>query len=100
MMIKYVMDAPSREPTRNKKGSVKVKRNTRYIDKLLAIQECSALEANEIGFIARFLIQATLPHSNPGLNEWCRKNGNLTMHMMAPSAVGLPFGCYARLLLV
>ncbi|EEC2698869.1 pirin [Salmonella enterica] len=100
MMIKYVMDAPSREPTQNKKGSVKVKRNTRYIDKLLAIQECSALEANEIGFIARFLIQATLPHSNPGLNEWCRKNGNLTMHMMAPSAVGLPFGCYARLLLV
>lgn len=100
MTMKYVMDVPSREPTQNKKGSVKIKRNTRYINKLLSIQECSALEANEIGFIARFLIQATLPHSNPRLNEWCRKNGNLTMHMMAPSAVGLPFGCYARLLLV
>ncbi|MFK8720218.1 replication protein RepA [Escherichia coli] len=103
MTIKNVIDVQSGGTTQKKSISVtndKVKLNTRYVDKLIEIHECSALEANEIGFIARFLIQATLPHSKPKLNEWSRKNGNLTMHMMAPSSVGLPYGCYARLLLV
>ncbi|EJG0324244.1 TPA: P-type conjugative transfer protein TrbJ [Vibrio parahaemolyticus] len=27
-----------------------------------------------------------MPHSNPKSNEWSRKNGNFTMHMMAPAA--------------
>ena len=103
MTIKSVIDSQAQDITQEKKLPVtenKINLNARYVDKLIAIHECSALEANEIGFIARFLIQATLPHSKPRLNEWSRKNGNLTMHMMAPSAVGLPYGCYARLLLV
>ncbi|TON33335.1 pirin, partial [Vibrio parahaemolyticus] len=90
----------------NKKNVPVVRRKTKvevrssYVDSIIEIQECSAQEANELGFIARLLIQATMPHSNPKSNEWSRKNGNFTMHMMAPSSVGLPFGCYARYLLV
>ncbi|HHJ3218765.1 TPA: replication protein RepA [Vibrio parahaemolyticus] len=78
----------------------KVEVRSSYVDSIIEIHECSAQEANELGFIARLLIQATMPHSNPKSNEWSRKNGNFTMHMMAPSSVGLPFGCYARYLLV
>lgn len=103
MRIKNLIDFQTQETTKKKKEFVtnnKMKLDAKYVDKLIAIHECSAQEANQLGFIARFLIQATLPHSKPRLNEWSRKNGNLTMHMMAPSAVGLPYGCYARLLLV
>ncbi|MBE4290249.1 pirin [Vibrio parahaemolyticus] len=78
----------------------KVEVRSSYVDSIIEIQECSAQEANELGFMARLLIQATMPHSKPESNEWSRKNGNFTMHMMAPSSVGLPFGCYARYLLL
>ncbi|TDW53690.1 replication protein RepA [Oceanimonas baumannii] len=70
------------------------------VSQILAIQEKDAHKAGEVGFLSRLLIQATLPHSEPENNEWSRTNGNFTMHMIAPSSVGLPYGCYARLLLV
>lgn len=103
MMIEYLTNFQARGITLQKSVSVsnaKVKLSQKYIDSMIAIQECSAQEANELGFIARLLIQATIPHSKPKSNEWSRKNGNFTMYMMAPSTVGLPYGCYARLLLV
>ncbi|EAQ6244213.1 pirin [Salmonella enterica] len=70
------------------------------VNQALEIQDESAQDAAEVGFIARLLIQATMPHSKPEGSEWSRTNGNLSMHMMAPSAIGLPYGSYARLLLV
>ena len=103
MTLKDVTDVQAGGTTRQKSASGatgKLELSTKYIDNIIAIQECSAQEANELGFIARLLIQATIPHSKPKSNEWSRKNGNFTMHMMAPSSVGLPYGCYARLLLV
>lgn len=72
----------------------------RAVNQILQIQEESAQDADALGFIARLLIQATMPHSKPESSEWSRTNGNLTMHMMAPSSIGLPYGSYARLLLV
>ncbi|MDD8274354.1 pirin [Escherichia coli] len=103
MTIKDVTDVQAKGTTRRKSASVTsgtLEISTKYIDNIIAIQERSAQEANELGFIARLLIQATIPHSKPKSNEWSRKNGHFTMHMMAPSSVGLPYGCYARLLLV
>lgn len=49
--------------------------------------------------MARALIQATLPHSKPVTNEFCRKNGKYTLVMLAPSAIGLPYGAMPRLIL-
>jgi hypothetical protein len=72
----------------------------RKIQQLVSIQEKSAQEAGELCFTSRLLIQATIPHSEPKSNEWVRTNGNLTLTMLAPSSVGLPFGCYARLILI
>ena len=62
----------------------------------------------EIGFSARLLVQATLPHSKPkpdpktGIapNEFKRSNGYVTVHIQAPAEYGLPYGTYPRLLMV
>ena len=58
-------------------------------------------EAREIGFSARLLVQATLPHSRPkpGVNEFKRSNGFVTVKIAADSDYGLPYGTYPRLLL-
>jgi hypothetical protein len=58
-------------------------------------------EAREIGFSARLLVQATLPHSRPkpGVTEFERTNGFVTVHIQAPAKYGLPYGTYPRLLL-
>ena len=52
-----------------------------------------------MGFLARALVQATLPHSDPKTNEFVRRNGHFTLSILAPKDVGLPYGRYPRLVL-
>jgi len=64
--------------------------------------EAEIVEAKqEIGFSARLLVQATLPHSKlpPEVTEFERSNGFVTTRIMSPKAYGLPYGTYPRLLL-
>jgi hypothetical protein len=63
-------------------------------------QEIARAE-QEIVFSARLLVQATLPHSKPapGVVEFQRTNGFVTVHIQAPKEYGLPYGTYPRLLL-
>lgn len=63
------------------------------------IEREDAKEAGAIGFMARAIIQATMPHSDPGTGEFRRKNGNYTLVMLAPSDIGLPYGSIPRLVL-
>ncbi len=68
-------------------------------------------EAQDKAFLARNLVQVTLPHSNPGDDTpiWGRTNGNLTLTIKPdwvldsetgkPRCVGLPYGTIPRLLL-
>ena len=68
-------------------------------------------DKTEAAFIARQLVQATLPHKNPsdGLEEWVRTNGNLTLSIRPGRATdpktgerkstGYPYGSLPRLLL-
>lgn len=65
----------------------------------LAIEGQSAGGAGELGFMARAMTLCTLPHSKPKEQEFIRKNGDYTMSMLAPKAVGLPYGTIPRLLL-
>jgi len=65
----------------------------------LAIEATEAKEAGALGFMARALTLATMPHSKPAGNEFVRKNGSFTMTMIAPSAIGLPYGSIPRILL-
>jgi Plasmid encoded RepA protein len=68
-----------------------------------------AIEAGTVGFMARFLVLATLPHSDPGeATIFGRKNGRFSYQLEAGTyldenqqvrSVGLPYGMIPRLLL-
>ena len=69
------------------------------ITQALAIDDEAALEAGTLGFMARAMVQATLPHRKVLGNEFTRTNGNYSLSILAPSAIGLPYGTVPRLLL-
>ncbi len=66
----------------------------------LLIQEEDAKEAGTLGFMARAMVMATLPHKNPKKDRFTRRNGNYTLSITTMfDGVGLPYGTYPRLLL-
>jgi hypothetical protein len=73
------------------------------IDKLvaaaMAIEAEEAKEAGALGYMARALTQATMPHKRVEGNEFTRKNGAFTLTILSPSDVGLPYGSIPRLLI-
>ena len=71
----------------------------KLITESLAIEAEAAKKAGKLGFMARALVQATLPHSKIDGNEFERTNGAFTLSMLAPSNVGLPYGNIPRLLI-
>lgn len=71
----------------------------KLITNALAIEAEEAKEAGALGFMARAMVQATLPHRKQAGNEFERTNGAFTMNIMAPSKIGLPYGTIPRLLL-
>lgn len=70
------------------------------VENLAGILSGNVHERDSLGFIGRLLVQATFPHSKPEGNEWVRSNGDVRLHMLAPSDPGLPYGTYPRLLMV
>lgn len=65
-----------------------------------------AASAEDRAFMARQLVQATLPHKNPGdVRVWSRTNGNLTLviqpgwNTKTNKSFGYPYGTIPRLLL-
>jgi hypothetical protein len=69
------------------------------INQALAIEDEAARDAGALGFMARAMVQATLPHRKVEGNEFSRTNGNYTLTILAPSKIGLPYGVIPRLLL-
>jgi len=86
------------------------KRFNALLTEYLALEAESAKEAGAIGYMARALVQATLPHQDPGkeMVTWGRKNGAYTLSIQ-PKIIptedggvknyGIPYGTYPRLLL-
>lgn len=80
---------------------------TRSREKLLdaAVHILGNPEASEPAFLARELVQCTLPHSDPGkVESWTRRNGNLTLTLwpgrdVSKGTLGYPYGILPRLLL-
>ena len=75
-----------------------------------AIRHDPEPEPDELVFLARNLVQITLPHRNPGdVPAWGRTNGNLSLTITPgwttnratgqPISIGLPYGTIPRLLL-
>ena len=67
-----------------------------------ALERELELERREVGFSARLLVQATLPHSEPDIEastEFERSNGFVKVRIQARKEFGFPYGTYPRLLL-
>jgi hypothetical protein len=77
----------------------KVKTISNYAAEVLALDQEEAERAGAIGFMARAMVQATMPHSKPKETYFKRKNGNYTLFMQANQEVGLPYGVIPRLLI-
>jgi hypothetical protein len=71
----------------------------RLISEALAIEAEEAQSADALGFMARALTLATMPHRQVAGNEFERTNGAFTLSLLAPSKVGLPYGSLPRLLM-
>ena len=52
----------------------------------LAIEQELASTAGSVGYMARLLVQATMPHKDPGqgVSSFERSNGHFHLVMMAP----------------
>lgn len=69
------------------------------IDAYLADVASHPHHCQTIGYLPSMLVNITLPHTNPKTSIFERKNGNLTLRMLAGASSGLPFGMYPRLML-
>lgn len=69
------------------------------INQALAIEDEQAQEAGALGFMARAMVQATLPHRAVDGTYFERKNGAFTLSLLASPKIGLPYGSIPRLLL-
>ena len=67
---------------------------------LQAIRTESALDAGALGFMAKFLVQTTLPHRKQPGTQYLRTDGNLTLRISDVGGTGLPYGSYPRLILI
>lgn len=64
------------------------------------IANYSASESGNIGYVARMMVTASLPYREIQSNEFIRTNGRYRLTVLAPSAIGLPFGQLPRRLLI
>jgi Plasmid encoded RepA protein len=86
----------SQASTRNRR-----ERNSEAILSVAAAMhnEC-AVDADALGFMARMLVQTTLPHrAQPG-KQYTRTDGDVTLSITDVGGAGLPYGSYPRLILV
>jgi hypothetical protein len=70
----------------------------KLISEALAIEAEEARQVGALGYMARALVQATMPHSKIDSHEFKRRNGAFKLTMLADSEVGLPYGSIPRLL--
>lgn len=75
------------------------KRRQKLIEQAIEIEETSAQDAGMLGYMARVLVQATMPHSPTSARQFSRTNGSLTVSITALGDHPLPCGSYPRLLL-
>lgn len=69
------------------------------IDTHLAIEAEDAKRSGNVGFMARALVNATMPYKDPKADSFTRVNGAFKLRIVAGYEGGLPYGIYPRLLL-
>ena len=88
----------------NEKKHISVTRATHQLLDTSVTISLERATQNDIAYIARQFVQATLPHSDPKANTWNRRNGNYTLSLQTGfdadgNAIGLPYGVIPRLLI-
>jgi hypothetical protein len=74
------------------------RRTTKLVADALAMESESAAEAGTLGYMARALVQATIPHSKTEGTTFIRTNGDYRLSI-SNEELGLPYGSIPRLLL-
>ena len=67
------------------------------VGETLALEAEDAKKAGAIGYMARMLVQATMPHKETKEVVFKRENGAFRLSIVSPD--GLPYGSIPRLLL-
>ena len=88
-------------------GKRGVKRGSRASIEAAAAEISARPTDSEAAYLARELVQCTLPHRDPGeVNGWARTNGNFSLVLQpgfdnkTKKSIGLPYGPLPRLLLL
>lgn len=72
------------------------------VEKLLAeavgIEQDAAQTAGALGYMARVMVQASLPYRDPKIPYYTRTNGNFKLVLTSLSDIGLPYGNIPRLI--
>lgn len=55
---------------------------------------------HNIGYAAQFMVHTSLPYRQVAGSEFSQRNGQMGLTIIAPSAIGLPYGASARLILI
>ena len=71
----------------------------KLVSTALEIEEAEAIKAGQLGYMARILVQITMPHSKQEKSFFERSNGALNLAITGHPKIGLPYGVYPRLLL-
>jgi hypothetical protein len=69
------------------------------ISEALAIEAIAAKEDGALGYVARALVQASIPYKQVPGNEFKRSNGAFKLSILTDSDIGLPYGNIPRLLI-
>jgi Plasmid encoded RepA protein len=64
------------------------------------ISSQSAIEDGALGFMAKVLVQTTLPHRAVSGTRYVRTDGNLSLSINDVGGTGIPYGSYPRLILI
>ena len=81
-------------------AAVNIERVIRMAHAAQRIREKDAWQVGEAAFMGRMLVQATLPHRDPGnVREFVRQNGDFTLAIQPGPNTGVPYGSYPRLIL-
>ena len=75
-------------------------RSERTLALIDSLHRETAIEADELGFMARMLVQTTLPHSAQPGKQYTRTDGDVTLSITDLGGAGLPYGAYPRLILI
>lgn len=75
-------------------------RSERTLALIDSLHRETAIDANELGFMARMLVQTTLPHSAQPGKQYTRTDGDVTLSITDLGGAGLPYGAYPRLILI